>query len=263
MATLRRFLTLVTYALIVAPSLLGAQIVTVERNVNLRPDPSSQHEPLRKLEPPEVAALLNTVRVNRYYNVRTVEGLDGWVWSANVSVDLSQGFDVGPPPPPASSEYKRTDWRHWVDEDDDGQDTRQEALIRDSVDPVTFETVDEERVETGRWIGPYGGGVFTDPSDVDVDHMVPLKNAHDSGAWRWDKDKKREYANDLSDLQHLLVVEDGLNQSKGAKGPEEWMPPDASFHCEYIEVWERIKTRWHLTMTSAERAKVDDVKAGC
>lgn len=261
MRTRATFLIVAGLLLLVSP--LPAQVVVVERNVNLRPDPSSQHEPLRKLEPPEVAALLDTTRVNRYYNVRTTEGLDGWVWSANVSVDLTQGFDVDPPPPPASSEYKRTDWKHWVDEDGDDQDTRQEALIRDSVDPVTFETVDEERVEAGRWIGPYGSGVFTDPSDVDVDHMVPLKNAHDAGGWRWDKDKKRDYANDLSDLQHLLVVEDGLNQSKGSKGPDQWMPPDTTFWCDYVTIWERIKNRWQLTMTSPERARVDGIKAGC
>ncbi len=85
-----RQLMLVIGTLLFLPISSAAQVVIVERNVNLRFDPSSQNEPLRKLEPPEVAALLDEVRVNRYYNVRTAEGLEGWVWSANVRVEPCQ-----------------------------------------------------------------------------------------------------------------------------------------------------------------------------
>ena len=81
------------------------------------------------------------------------------------------------------------------------------------------------RVESGDWFGAYTGESFTDPGDLDVDHMVPLENAHRSGGWAWSKERKAEYANDLSYANHLIAVQASANRRKGSKGPEEWKPP--------------------------------------
>ena len=78
-------------------------------------------------------------------------------------------------------DYDRGEWRHWVDEDGDCQDARQEALIAESETPVTYKSEDRCRVASGSWDGPYTGERFTDPGDLDIDHMVPLANAHRSG----------------------------------------------------------------------------------
>ena len=88
-------------------------------------------------------------------------------------------------------DYDRGDWRHWTDEDGDCQDARQEVLVAESVAPVTFETDRQCRVETGRWWAPYLAHHLGNPSHIDVDHHVPLKNAHLSGGWAWDAAKKR------------------------------------------------------------------------
>ena len=98
---------------------------------------------------------------------------------------------------------------------------------------MTFETDRQCRVESGRWYGAFTGAYFEDPGDVDVDHMVPLKNAHNSGGWAWSPAMKEEYANNLGDDDHLIAVQDRANQSKGARGPDEWMPPDKTYWCEY------------------------------
>ena len=116
---------------------------------------------------------------------------------------------------------------------------------------------------TGRWFGPFTGQTFTQASDVDVDHMVPLKNAHDSGGWAWSAAKKRDYANDLANLQHLIAVDDATNQSKGARGPEAWRPPLQSYWCTYALDWIEIKNTWALTVTSAEWAALASMLATC
>ena len=119
-------------------------------------------------------------------------------------------------------EYDRSDWWHWIDEDGDCQDARQEVLIAESLDQVTFETDRQCRVESGRWYGAFTGVYTSDPGDLDIDHLVPLKNAHLSGAWAWNPAVKEEYANHLGEENHLIAVTASANRSKGAKGPEEW-----------------------------------------
>jgi hypothetical protein len=149
--------------------------------------------------------------------------------------------------------YNRDDWRHWIDVDGDCQNTRAEVLIAESLSAVTFTSASSGcTVAEGRWYGAYTGGEFVLASDVDVDHMVPLKNAHDSGGWAWSAARKRDYANDISDPRHLIAVDDGANQSKGARGPDEWRPPLASYWCQYAANWIGIKVTWSLTVTSAE-----------
>ena len=78
--------------------------------------------------------------------------------------------------------------------------------------------------------------------------MVTLKKAHRSGGWKWTFQKREEYANDLENPGHLIAVKDSENQSKGAKGPDEWMPDNEDYWCTYIEDWELIKQRWDLLM---------------
>jgi hypothetical protein len=118
-------------------------------------------------------------------------------------------------------------------------------------------------VTSGRWVDPYSTEVFTDPKDLDIDHFVPLQNVHLSGGWDWDNQKRKDYANNLDDREHLLAVKASLNRQKGAKGPEQWKPPNQDFWCEYGREWEQVKATWHLTTTTAEAAAVQDLKQHC
>ena len=167
------------------------------------------------------------------------------------------------PIPADIPEYDRGDWKHWVDTDGDCQDARQEVLIAESLVSVTFETDRQCRVETGRWFGAFTSVYVEDPSDLDIDHLVPLKNAHLSGAWRWDADMRQEYANYLEEEDHLIAVTAGANRSKGAKGPEEWGPPDLDYWCQYATDWTEVKARWGLTMTKVESEIVMDMLGTC
>ena len=159
--------------------------------------------------------------------------------------------------------YNRDNWRHWEDEDRDCQDTRQEVLVEESVSPVEYEDSDQCRVKSGEWNGPYTGEQFTNPRDLDVDHMVPLANAHRSGGWLWGESRRREYANDLSYAGHLIAVQNSANRAKGANGPEEWKPPDQGYWCQYAIDWITIKNSWKLTATEAEATSLSEMLNSC
>ena len=101
------------------------------------------------------------------------------------------------------------------------------------------------------------------PRHIDVDHHVPLKNAHLSGGWKWDAAAKEEYANDLTAPAHLVAISARHNRSKGARGPGEWAPPDNALWCDYALDWAQIKERWGLTMTPVESEIVMDMLGTC
>ena len=160
-------------------------------------------------------------------------------------------------------EYNRLEWRHWTDEDDDCQDARQEALIAESATPVTFKSDKQCRVAEGRWVGPYTGTEVDQPGKLDIDHMVPLANAHRSGGWAWDRDLKEAYANDLTYPGHLVAATAAANRAKGGKGPEDWRPPDESYWCTYAVDWTNIKITWGLTATQREWDALREMLATC
>lgn len=159
--------------------------------------------------------------------------------------------------------YDRKLWQHWVDDDHDCQDTRTEVLIAESYERVGFEDARSCDVATGRWQCPYTGELVREVHLLDVDHLVPLANAHRSGASRWTPAKRRRYANDLDHPEHLVAVGYAANRSKGDKGPEAWLPPSEDYRCTYVSEWVEVKQRWALTMTDAEALAVRRATALC
>ncbi len=166
----------------------------------------------------------------------------------------------------SDTEYNRRDWRHWVDADRDCQNTRAEVLIAESVARVSFaprEDGDRCRVVSGHWVGPWTGEVFTDASDVDIDHHVPLGHAHESGGWGWNPRRKRAYANDLTHPASLQATSAPVNRSKGKQPPDEWRPQESAGWCRYAADWVSVKEAWDLTVTSAEVAALETMLATC
>ena len=101
-------------------------------------------------------------------------------------------------------------------------------------------------------MGPWTREVFTDASDVDIDHHVPLGHTRLSGAWQWVPERKRAYANYLSDPVSLQSTNAPVNRSKGKQPPDEWRPAETASWCRYAADWIFVKERWDLTVTSAE-----------
>lgn len=150
-----------------------------------------------------------------------------------------------------ASDYDRKDWTHWIDVDKDCQNQRHELLIAHSLLPVTFTNDRRCTVKTGLWIGPYTNQPYTKASDLDIDHIVPLKEAYDSGGATWTPTLRLAFANDP---ENLLIVDDGLNQAKGAKDPAAWFDVADTYKCTYLEKWRSIKSRYNLTMDETEKA---------
>lgn len=169
--------------------------------------------------------------------------------------------------PMGTLEYNRKNWKHWLDFDKDGQDTRQEVLIAENLasDDSTEYNTDSSRIIKGLWVCAYTGDSVTNPSKLDVDHMIPLKEAFVSGGKYWSMGQKRAFANELlSSDDHLIAVTASSNRSKGARDPAHWMPENNK--CWYLITWLDIKGRWKLDMDEEEQMFIDiylDENCGC
>ncbi|KAG9127906.1 hypothetical protein FRC07_007752 [Ceratobasidium sp. 392] len=138
-------------------------------------------------------------------------------------------------------------------------DTRETVLKRDGTNVVTDSSC---AATSGSWYSVYDGATWTAGSDVDIDHLVPLKEAWLSGARSWTTARREALANDLTRPQ-LLAVTDNINESKGDRDPANWMPPLASYHCTYIRAWITVKHYYGLTIDSAEKTALTDYLSNC
>jgi hypothetical protein len=137
--------------------------------------------------------------------------------------------------------------------------TRETVLKRDGTNVVVSSSC---AATSGSWYSPYDGATWTAASDLDIDHVVPLKNAWISGAWAWTTSKRESFANDLTDPQ-LIAVTDNVNQSKSDQSPDSWKPPLSSYYCTYARMWVRVKYVWSLTVTSAEKSALTSMLGTC
>ena len=155
--------------------------------------------------------------------------------------------------------YNRDLFPHWIDADSDGCNSRYEVLIAEAVIRPTVGS--GCTLSGGRWYSYYDGAYWTAPADVDIDHVVALAEAWDSGARTWTTSRRQSYANDLGDTRSLAAVTDNVNQSKGDQDPTTWMP--TLERCRYVAEWTAVKTRWRLTVDTAEKNALTSYANSC
>ena len=161
-----------------------------------------------------------------------------------------------------TSGYDRDLFKHWTDEDGDGCDTRREVLLAEAVVAPTQGS--RCSLADGEWISRYDG--LTEQGNgrgFDVDHLVPLAEAWESGAHNWTADRRERYANDLGYEHSLIAVSARSNRSKGAQDPAAWLPPEGDQHCWYAAAWVHVKTRWSLTVDTAEVNTLEGILSDC
>ena len=148
------------------------------------------------------------------------------------------------------------------------------------VEAVDFQKTLDEALEFGNYVEPMKADVAgilhelrkqgkrvmfegAQGSLLDIDHMVPLANAHRSGGHAWDTARRAAFANHLALADALIAVSASANRSKGDRSPDQWLPPAASSHCRYATAWVDVKYHWSLTVTNTEKATLEQLLSRC
>lgn len=159
--------------------------------------------------------------------------------------------------PERSKGYDRDKFADWFSVN--GCDTRERVLARQNL-AAKGGTCGANR---GRWFSAYDGRKTRNPSNFDIEHVVPLAEAWDSGAYRWTSRQRDRFANDLGYRWSLIAVSASSNRSKGEQDPAEWMPPRRSYGCKYLRHWVGVKYRWGLSVDRQEKAFLATGLASC
>ena len=165
-------------------------------------------------------------------------------------------------PEGAPTNYSRDFFPDWYDADGDRCDTREEVLIAESTSLVQRD-LSSCKVLAGDWLSLYDGLMFSDPSELHIDHVVALAEAWRSGAWGWDAARRRAFANDLDHPEALRAVSASSNLSKSDHDPSDWKPPREAAWCEYARDWITVKVSWDLGADADEVADLRVMLSTC
>lgn len=161
-------------------------------------------------------------------------------------------------------DYERRLYKHWNGglNPSDGCNTRKEVILSEAV--VAPEVAAGCNLVGGQWYSYYDGVTVTDAASLDVDHIVPLAEVHDSGGYAWDAVRREAYANDQGSPLTLVAVTAKSNRAKGDKDPADWLPPlGGDVHCQYAAEWVSTKLRWNLTADQREADALHRIAEDC
>ena len=154
----------------------------------------------------------------------------------------------------------------WADVNRNGCDTRNDILQRDLTNLSFRAGTRECVVESGKLIDPYSGitinfikGVKSS-MEVQIDHVVALSNAWQTGAFKLTIEKRTQFANDPD---NLLAVQGRLNSQKGDGDAATWLPPLKSYRCTYVTKQIAVKAKYGLWVTAPEKAAMKNILAKC
>lgn len=154
--------------------------------------------------------------------------------------------------------------QRWADVDHNGCDTRNDVLRRDLLDLETKPGTRGCVVLSGRLLDPYTGAELpfdkARAPDIQIDHVVSLSNAWQTGAQNLSPDVRRSLANDPL---NLLAVDGPTNEAKGDADASEWLTPNLAFRCELVARQIGVKAKYGLWVTPPERAAMAEVLGPC
>ncbi|MCX6425161.1 MAG: HNH endonuclease family protein [Actinobacteria bacterium] len=163
----------------------------------------------------------------------------------------------------AKTGYDRSSFSHWRDPDLNGCDARNDTLRRDLENLVIKTDSNGCKVLGGVLPDPYSGKnidfVFG-ASLVDIDHVVALSNAWQTGAFQFTDEIRLQFANDPL---NLLAVSASLNRQKGDGDAATWLPPTKSYRCQYVARQIAVKKKYGLWLTKPEKVAMSTLLAKC
>jgi hypothetical protein len=152
----------------------------------------------------------------------------------------------------------------WADVDRNGCDTRNDVLARDLTDEAVKAGTHDCVVTSGTLADPYTGRTIAfvkgDGSSVDIDHVVALSDAWQTGADRWDEASRTALANDPL---NLLAVDYSANRQKGDGDAATWLPGNRGYRCAYVARQVAVKSAYGLWVTPAEHDAIAGVLDTC
>lgn len=157
--------------------------------------------------------------------------------------------------------YDRDLFDHWDDTNGSGCDARQDTLFAQVIGFPQVDLFDRCVIVEGDWYSVYDGVTHSgSPSELDVDHVVALAEAWDSGAAAWSPTLRRTFANDST---NLIAVTASSNRSKSDRDVAEWTPPARSSWCLTASITVAVKARYSLTVDPAERDALERMIGTC
>jgi hypothetical protein len=154
----------------------------------------------------------------------------------------------------------------WADVDRNGCDTRNDILKRD-LTSITYRAKTRNCVvETGTLVDRYSGETINfvkgniSSMEVQIDHVVALSNAWQTGAFKLSADQRKALSNDPL---NLFAVKGRLNSQKGDGDAATWLPPLKSFRCSYVAQQIAVKAKYSLWVTAPEKAAMVSILAKC
>jgi Protein of unknown function (DUF1524) len=163
----------------------------------------------------------------------------------------------------AKTGYDRSSFSHWRDPDRNGCDARNDILRRDLTNLVIKSDSNGCKVLGGALADPYSGKnidfVFG-ASLVDIDHVVALSNAWQTGAFQFTDEIRLQFANDPL---NLLAVSASLNRQKGDGDAATWLPPTKSYRCQYVARQIAVKKKYGLWVTKPEKVAISALLVKC
>jgi len=110
-----------------------------------------------------------------------------------------------------------------------------------------------EEQNEGKYYSVFDDKLYDDAGEVDVDHVVALAEAWDSGI---DSDDMKTYGGDTT---NLVLLTDSVNQSKGDKDAAEWQPTDNVAY--YVDIYITTKRRYNLSVDQVELEALQELVA--
>lgn len=171
--------------------------------------------------------------------------------------------------PAGRSDYSRKGkyGNDWIDTDHNGLDTRTDVLLSSLTD-IAYVPGKKKEVASGSLWDPYTGKTIrflkgsgpNQDGGVQVDHLIALEKAHQTGAGSWTQERRIAFANDRA---NLILVSTAMNRQKSSSDAASWVPPYKPYRCAYAALQVQVMGTWGLWVTPPAKEALLRYLASC